>query len=165
MSLLDESAPEFSLRNTAGREVSLADELETGPALVVVNRGYWCSFCAEQLRTVDDVADDLRFNEGLSVLPVVTSELPRLVEMRDRFDLSFELLADPGGEVAAQYSGTEQTGHGVTGVSGTYLIDTGGVVRYEQVAEDVTDRTYGNHVRYILRNDFGTQYGDPFGED
>jgi peroxiredoxin len=162
MSLLDDPAPAFSLRSTAGRDVSLADELETGPALVAVNRGYWCSFCAEQLRTFDDVAEDLRFNDGLSILPVVTSELPRLVEMRDRFDLSFQLLADPDGEVADRYSGTERTSHGLTGVAATYLVDTGGVVRYEQVADDVTDRTYGNQVRYVLRDDFGDHYENPF---
>lgn len=165
MTLIDESAPEFTLRDTAGREVNLTDELESGPALVAINRGYWCSFCAEQLRTFDDVAEDLRFNEGLSILPVVTSERPRLTEMRDRFNLSFQLLADPDGEVAEQYSGIEQTNNGLTGVVGTYLVDVDGVVRYEQVAADVTDRTYGNHVRYILRNDFGARYEDPFGGD
>jgi peroxiredoxin len=163
VTLLDESAPEFSLRDTAGREVSLAAELESGPALVAINRGYWCSFCAEQLRTFDDVAEDLRFNDGLSVLPVVTSELPRLTEMRDRFGLSFQLLADPDGEVAGRYSGTEQTANGRTGVAATYLVDTDGVVRYEHVAADVTDRTYGNHVRYVLRDEFGAPYEDPFG--
>jgi peroxiredoxin len=83
--------------------------------------------------------------------------------MRDRFDLSFELLADPEGEVAERYSGTEQTSHGLAGVAGTYLVDTDGVVRYEQVAGDVTDRTYGNHARYILRDDFGAPFEDPFG--
>lgn len=83
--------------------------------------------------------------------------------MRDRFDLSFQLLADPDGEVAEQYSGTEQTAHGRTGVAGTYLVDTDGAVRYEHVGDNVTDRTYGNHVRYILRDDFGARYEEPFG--
>ena len=48
MSLEDESAPEFTLESTAGEEVTLSDSLEDGPAVVVVNRGHWCSFCAEQ---------------------------------------------------------------------------------------------------------------------
>lgn len=54
-----------------------------------MNRGHWCRVCVEQLRTFDDVAEDLRFNGGRSVLPVVTSSLPRLVEMRDRFEDPF----------------------------------------------------------------------------
>jgi peroxiredoxin len=153
-------AADFSLESTTGGEVSLEETLESGPTIVLVNRGHWCSFCAEQLATFSRVYEDLRFNEGVDVLPVVTSELPKLVEMRDRFDYRFQLLADPDGDIAEQYSGTEQTSHGLTGVAGTYVVDTDGVVQYEQVADDPADRTYGNWVRYYLRNDFA----DPFGE-
>ena len=152
------SAPDFTLPSTAGGEVTLSDTLESGPTIVLVNRGYWCSFCAEQLGTFDDVAYDLWFNDGVDVLPVVTSEREQLVEMRDRFEFDFQLLADPDGEVAEQYSGTEQTSHGLTGVVGTYVIDGDGEIRYEQVADGLTDRTYGNWVRYFIRNDFE----DPF---
>ena len=73
--------------------------------------------------------------------------------MRDRFDLSYQLLADPDGEVAEQYSGTEQTSHGLTGIAATYVLDEDGVVRYEQIADHPADRTYGNWVRNFLRND------------
>nr|WP_276250018.1 redoxin domain-containing protein [Halomicroarcula sp. SHR3] len=85
---------------------------------------------------------------------MVTDPVPELVEMRDRFDLDVQLLADPDGEVADRYSGTEETSHGLTGIAGTYVIDTDGVVRYEQVADTPADRTYGNWVRYFVRNDF-----------
>ncbi|WP_313695414.1 peroxiredoxin family protein [Halorarum halobium] len=154
------TAPDFGLESTAGEEVTLSETLDSGPTVVLVNRGHWCSFCAEQLGTFSEVAYDLWFNDGVDVLPVVTSERGKLVEMRDRFDFDFQLLADPDGAVAEQYSGTEETSHGVTGIAGTYVIDTNGEVRYEQVAERVDDRTYGNWVRYFVRNDFE----DPFGE-
>ena len=160
MSLDGEDAPDFALESTAGGEVSLSETLDSGPTVVLVNRGHWCSFCAEQLATFSRVFEDLRFNDGVDVLPVVTSERPELVEMRDRFDYDFQLLADPDGEAAEQYSGTEETSHGLTGIAGTYVVDTDGVVRYEQVAERVDDRTYGNWIRYFIRNDFE----DPFGE-
>ena len=158
MSLEDERAPDFTLQNTAGGETTLSESLDSGPAVVLINRGFWCSFCAEQLATFDRVAEDLKFNEGLDVLPVVTSPLPKCAGMRDRFDLSFQLLADPDGEVAEQYSGTEETSHGLTDIAGTYVIDEDGAVRYEQVADHPADRTYGNWVRYFVRND----YEDPF---
>ena len=154
MTLEDESAPDFTLPNTAGGETTLSETLDSGPTVVLINRGYWCSFCAEQLATFDRVAEDLRFNDGVTVLPVVTSDLPDVVEMRDRFDLSFQLAADPDGEVAEQYSGTEETSHGLTGIAATYVVDEEGTVRYEQVADDPADRTYGNWVRYFVRNDF-----------
>ena len=140
--------------------MSLEDRLESGPAVVLINRGHWCSFCAEQLATFSRVYEDLQFNEGIDVLPVVTDPVPKLVEMRDRFDYDFQLLADPDGEVAEQYSGTEQTSHGLAGVAGTYVVDTDGIVRYEQVSDDPADRTYGNWIRYYVRND----YEGPFSE-
>jgi len=159
MSLEGTTAPEFTLESTSGGEVSLGETLDEGPAVVLVNRGHWCSFCAEQLATFSRVYEDLHFNESVDILPVVTSQRPELVEMRDRFDYRFQLLADPDGEVAEQYSGTEQTSHGLTAVAGTYVVDTDGTVRYEQVADDPADRTYGNWIRYFLRSDFE----DPFG--
>lgn len=154
MSLEGSEAPEFTLQSTSGDEVSLAETLESGPTVVLVNRGHWCSFCAEQLQTFSEVSYDLWFNDGVDVLPVVTDSLGELTEMRDRFDLDVQLLADPDGEIAEQYSGTEETSHGLAGVAATYVVDTDGLVRYEQVADHPADRTYGNWVRYFIRNEF-----------
>ncbi|WP_226007843.1 peroxiredoxin family protein [Natrinema salinisoli] len=160
MGLEGDQAPDFTLPSTAGGDVSLSDRLEEGPAIVIINRGHWCSFCAEQLQTFSEVSYDLWFNENVDVLPVVTDPLSRVTEMRDRYDLEIQLQADPDGEVADQYSGTEETSHGLTGISGVYVIDENGTIRFEQVADHPADRTYGNWVRYFIRND----YEDPFGE-
>ena len=159
MSLENEQASDFELESTAGGTTTLSETLESGPSVVLINRGHWCSFCAEQLQTFSEVAYDLWFNEDVDVLPVVTDTVPKLREMRDRYDLAFQLLADPDGEVTEQYSGTEETSHGVTGIAATYVVDGDGQIRYEQVADDPADRTYGNWIRYFVRNDFE----DPFG--
>lgn len=147
-------APDFTLQSTSGDEVSLSETLESGPTVVLVNRGSWCSFCAEHLQTFSEVSYDLWFNDGVDILPVVTDDVGALTEMRDRFDLDIQLLADPEGEVAEQYSGTEETSHGVTGIAATYVVDEDGVVQYEQTADHPADRTYGNWVRYFIRNDY-----------
>ncbi|MFU8867000.1 peroxiredoxin family protein [Natronococcus sp.] len=160
MGLEGDRAPDFTLPSTAGDEVALSDRLEDGPAVVVINRGHWCSFCAEQLQTFSEVSYDLWFNDSVDILPVVTDPLSRVTEMRDRYDLEIQLYADPDGEVANQYSGTEETSHGLTGISGVYVVDEEGIVRFEQVAAHPADRLYGNWVRYFIRND----YEDPFGE-
>jgi peroxiredoxin len=81
-----------------------------------------------------------------------------VTEMRDRSDLDVPLLPDPDGEVVGQYSDIEETSHG-PGIAATYVTDADGTVRYEQVADPPGDRTYGNVVRYYIRNDFS----DPFG--
>jgi peroxiredoxin len=158
MSLEGSQAPDFTLESTAGDETTLSETLDSGPSVVLVNRGHWCSFCAEQLQTFSEVSYDLWFNDGVDVLPVVTDPIGRVTEMRDRYDLDVQLLADPEGAVAERYSGTEETSHGLAGIAATYVVDEDGTVRYEQVADHPGDRTYGNWVRYFVRNG----YEDPF---
>lgn len=41
MSLEDSQAPEFTLRSTGGGDVSLSDKLDSGPVVVLTNRGHW----------------------------------------------------------------------------------------------------------------------------
>jgi peroxiredoxin len=62
VSLEDSNAPDFTAESSAGEAVSLADTLEDGPTVVLINRGHWCSFCAEQLQTFSEVAYDTWFN-------------------------------------------------------------------------------------------------------
>ena len=153
-------ATDFTAPSTTGEDVTLSETLEDGPTVILINRGHWCSFCAEQLQTFSEVAYDLWFHDDVDVLPIVTDSLGPVTEMRDRYDLDVQLLADPEGEVAEQYSGTEQTSHGLTGVAATYVIDSDGAIRYEQVADHPADRTYGNWTRYFIRNDFEDPFGD-----
>lgn len=156
-----ERAPDFGLESTAGGEVRLSETLESGPTVVLFNRGAWCSYCAEQLQTFSALGYDLWRHLGVDVLPVLGDPVPALVGMRDRFDLGLQLLSDPDLAVARQYSGTEHTdAHGEIPVSGTYVVDEDGVVRYAQVAEDPADRTYANWVRHFVREGYERPYRD-----
>src|SRR5438067_12474656 len=38
-------APDFTLPDQLGREVSLAGELEQGPVVLIFYRGEWCPYC------------------------------------------------------------------------------------------------------------------------
>lgn len=162
MSLEGSQAPEFELETTNGATVSLSETLADGPTVISINRGHWCSFCAEQIATFSRVYEDLQFNHDVDVLPVVTSEYADVAAMKERFDYRFPLLADPEGEVAEQYSGTEQTdAGGVTGISAIYVVDEDGEVVFEHVAESLTDRVYSNYVRYFVADEYGAALEDP----
>lgn len=155
-----EEAPPFTLPSTDGGEVRLEDKLRTGPVVVVTNRGYWCSYCAEQLGTFSALAYDLWRNHDTDVLPIVGDPIPKLVEMRDRFELRLQLLSDADLAVAPAYAGTEETRtYGEIPIAGTFVIDPDGIVRYAQVAENAADRTYANYVRHFISNDFDPPYG------
>lgn len=159
MSLLDEPAPGFTVRSTAGADVSLTDTLTTGPTIVIPFRGYWCSYCAEQLQTFSNHGYDLWRHWDTTILPVCGDPIPKLVEMRDRFELGIQLYSDPELDVAEAYSGIEtHSNHGDIPISGTYIIDTDGIVRYEQIAENPADRTYANFARHFIKNEYTHPY-------
>ena len=155
-----DSAPDFTLPSTDGGEVTLSDKLRTGPVVVLTNRGFWCSYCAEQLQTFSHHAYDLWRNHRTDVLPIVGDPVPTLVEMRDRFDLRVQLLSDDDLEVAPTWSGTEESStYGEIPIASTFVIDSDGIVRYAQIAENAADRTYANYARHLINNDFERPYG------
>lgn len=165
MSLLGEAAPDFTLENTAGKTVTLSETLDRGPTVVVPFRAAWCSFCAEQLRTFGDLSYDLWYNHDTDVLPVSSDSLGNLAEMRDRFDLKLQLLSDPDYEVTRAY--TEVVEHDWREDytrAGTFVVDTEGVVRYEQIADAAADRTYANFVRQFVKRGYEDHYGTTSGE-
>lgn len=171
MTSLSEQAPDFTLENTAGAEITLSETLERaqhhfnppGPTVLLFLRGYWCSYCAEQLQTFDRLEYDLWRNYNVDILPIAGDSLPALTEMRDRHDLGFELLSDPDLSVTERYTGIEDHEHyGQIPHPGTYIVDTDGVVQYEHIAANPSDRTYANYVRHAIWRHDGQ---DPYPEE
>lgn len=153
------SAPDFTLESTAGHEVTLSETLASGPSVVVMFRGTWCSFCAEQLRTFSDLAYDMHRHQGVDVLPVAGAPTGPLTEFRDRHGLQTQLLADPSFEVTREYTGVrEHPNHGEHTRAGTFVVDTDGIVRYRHLADHSADRRYANFVRYLIDNDYEDRY-------
>lgn len=165
MSLLGRDAPDFTLESTAGKQVTLSETLDRGPTVVLMFRAAWCSFCAEQLQTFSALSYDLWHNHDTDILPVSSDSIGNLVEMRDRYDLKIQLLSDPDYETTRAY--TEVVEHEWRDDytrSGTFVVDTDGKVRYEQIAEAAADRTYGNFIRYFVKRGFEDRYGTTSGK-
>lgn len=157
-----DEAPEFTVEDTAGRERTLSETLDTphrggdiGPTVVLLNRGAWCSYCAEQLRTFSWMAEDLWQNYNVDILSVSGDPLPELRAMRDRNGLGFQPCSDPDLDVASAYTGIDENPrHGDVAIPGTFVVDPNGIVQYAHHAEHTGDRTYGNHVRYFIRYEY-----------
>lgn len=159
MSLLGANAPDFTLENTAGQQISLTETLDSGPTIVILFRAAWCSFCAEQLKTFSDLSYDLWYNYDTDILPVSVDSLGNLTEMRDRFELRIQLLSDTDCSVTKSYTDViEHEWRGDYSRAGTFVVDTDGIVRYEHVARAAADRTYGNYIRYFIKRRFDDRY-------
>ncbi|MBC7923371.1 MAG: AhpC/TSA family protein [Ferruginibacter sp.] len=155
-----DSAPDFSLKNTAGREVSLRDALKNGPVVVTFYRGGWCPYCNVQLNDLQRQLGQIQaFNgEVLAISPEVPAQG---LATTAAHGLKFEVLTDEDNRVArlfglvftppdylreaheglgidlVRHNGNE---HGTLPLPATYVIDPQGRIAYAFVEEDFTQR-------------------------
>lgn len=95
-------APEFALKDAAGRLVRSADLLAVGPLIVKFFRGRWCSYCSTELETWRDLYGRIR--EHGAVMAAVSPQTARQNDfMAGQHGLPFPLLHDAGNKVAAQF--------------------------------------------------------------
>lgn len=84
---------EFRLPDEHGRLVSLSSLLETGPAVISINRGHWCPYCKLELRSLAGVHGQIRAL-GASIVSI----MPDVAEYTGGYsrtnELPFPLLSD-----------------------------------------------------------------------
>lgn len=153
-------APDFTLHDQLGRQVSLLGELEQGPVVLIFYRGEWCPYCNMLLRTYGLRADD--FSERGARLVAVSPQTPdNSLTMAEKHGLGFPVLSDEGGEVidryglkydvdpesrrrleAAQINLAKFNGEGgwILPAPAVFVIDREGIVRFSSVNGDYTQR-------------------------
>ena len=90
---LGERLEEFNLPDEGGRLVSLSSLLQSGPAVISINRGHWCPYCKLELRSL--AAAHGRIKElGASIVSI----MPDVAEYTGGYsranELPFPLLSD-----------------------------------------------------------------------
>lgn len=119
----DKKAPEFTLPNLDGDDVTLSELLEDGPVIV----DFWATWCKPCIKAFPDLQEifDKYKNCGLKVLaisidgPKSMSRVGSLIKSKGN---TFEVLLDPGQKVARKFH--------VTSVPRTVLVNTDGTIAY-----------------------------------
>jgi peroxiredoxin len=96
------TAPQFALRDGAGRLVRSTDLLALGPLVIKFFRGRWCSYCVTELEAWRDLYERVRERGGLLV--AISPQTERQNDfMVAQHRLPFPLLSDPGCELAEKF--------------------------------------------------------------
>jgi peroxiredoxin len=176
-----ERAPDFTLRDQIGRQVSLAGELAHGPVVLIFYRGEWCPYCNIMLRTYGRRAGD--FSERGARLVAVSPQTPdNSLTMAEKHGLAFPVLSDEGGDVIGTYGlkydvdgpSRERLAAGGIDVArfnggggwilpapAVFVIDRHAIVRFAGVNGDYTRRTEPDEVLAVLDSLAGSQYVQP----
>lgn len=153
-------APLFSLPDADGRPVSSVKLLANGPLVLTFYRGVWCPYCNLDLQAIEAAAAEIR-SLGASVA-AISPQMPANSRRSQRQnELSFPILTDHGGEVAAAfglrfvvpeylrevYRGFSTDLAVINGepswtlpMPARYVIDVQGVIAYAEVNPDYTRR-------------------------
>ena len=96
------TAPEFTLPDARGGDVSLTALLAEGPVVLVFYRGAWCPYCNLQLSAFQRALGEIR--EAGATLVAVSPQTPdNSLTLAEQRALEYPVLSDTGNAVAKRY--------------------------------------------------------------
>lgn len=156
---LGDKAPDFTLKNQNGTEVTLYQLLKDGPVVLNWYRGGWCPYCNLELKGLADKA--MEINQMGATLIAISPELPdKSLTTIEKNNLPFSVLSDTDNNVARSYDLvfkldsetanryestfrlSEYNGNNKAElpIPATYIIDQKGIIRYAFVNTDYKKR-------------------------
>mgnify|MGYP000066255655 CR=1 FL=1 len=148
-------AAAFTLKDSAGADVVLADLLKTGPvALVFYRSADWCSFCKKQLQALQA---DLKSIEtsGVRVIGIGYDAPATSAAAAAKLGLTFPLLSDTGSKIIDAYGirNTEAKGK-AEGVPHpvVFIVDRTGVIRAKLMRDGYRDRPESAEIIAAAKN-------------
>lgn len=168
---IGDTAPDFELKNADEKMVRLKELLSFGPLVLCFYRGKWWPYCNLELDALQQVAGEIQ-SLGANLL-AISPQLPEFsLELITQKNLTFDLVSDPGNQVAKRYGlvftlpedlktvylqlGIDVAKHNgdkswTLPMPARFIIDREGVVRYAEVDPDYTIRPEPEHTIAALK--------------
>ncbi|MEO1374981.1 MAG: peroxiredoxin-like family protein [Cyanobacteria bacterium J06635_10] len=95
-------APDFTLPNAIGNNISLKERLTKGPVVLTFYRGGWCPYCNLELRAYQQVLPEIR-ELGASLIAISPQTPDASLSTAEKNDLEFDVLSDVSLNIAKDY--------------------------------------------------------------
>lgn len=154
---VNDSAPDFSLPDAFGHEISLRTLLGKGPVVISFYRGEWCPFCNLELHALQQALPEIT-KLGANLIAISPEKPDHGIVLTAKNKLTFPVLSDFRNAVASQFGIVFRVGDKVQDLSrnvfrndlalrngedsydlpvpATFVIDGGGIVRFAHVNVD-----------------------------
>lgn len=134
-----DKAPEFTLKDSEGNDVSLAD-FKGNPVVVLFFPLAFTGVCTKELCTV---RDDISTYEKLSakVLGISVDSFFTLAQFKEQQSINFPLLSDFNKETSENYGALYDNFFGMQGVAkrSAFVVNGNGTIEYAEVLEKASD--------------------------
>lgn len=155
-----DQAPDFTLPDAHGQEVTLSHLLKQGPVIVTFYRGIWCNFCNLELNAYQKAMPQLQEAGGF-VVAISPQTQDHCLSLAEKKALTFPVLSDLGNSVARQFgivytiNERARVAHKKVHkelpkfngddswdipIPGTFLLDQSGIIRLSYVDPDFMQR-------------------------
>lgn len=95
-------APDFTLPNAQGKDISFANMRRRGPVIISFYRGGWCPYCNLELKALHSRLPEITQLGGQLI--GISPELPdNTKDTIEKNGLGFDVLSDVGNKVARQF--------------------------------------------------------------
>ena len=154
-----EEAPDFTLEDMQGNQVTLSAAKGKAPTVLVFYRGYWCPFCAHQLSELRSL---LKANEPVRLLAISVDDHEKTKQLMEKIaadgngPVNYTMLSDPGHKIIDAYGLHDPAydGKRFDGIPhpAVYVIDKNGRVAWAKVESDYKVRPSNADIRAALES-------------
>lgn len=164
---IGEYAPEFTLTNAIGKEVSLSAALKNGRVILKFYRGEWCPICNLDLREIQKYMLEIK-SFGANVIAISPQKPDDALTITQKNELGFEVLSDSNQDVIKAYNlqfdpGEDYhnrrdltllngDGSKMLPVPATFIIDTNRKIIATHIEADYTQRMLPSEILNFLKN-------------
>ena len=133
------SAPDFTLKDSEGNDVSLSD-FKGEPVLILFFPLAFSGVCTKELCYVRDQISN--YNQlNVKILAISVDSFFTLAEFKKQQQLNFKLLSDFNKEVSKEYGAYYDEFFGMHGVSkrSAFIVDRDGIIVYTEVLDRASE--------------------------
>jgi peroxiredoxin len=162
--LIGEKIPDVTLTDTSGKPVSLINQVQQKPSVVVFYRGGWCPYCNLHLAELQTIEAQI-IKAGYQIIAISPDSPESLKASIDKNKLNYLLLSDAsslasnafGLTFAAPERYAEMLGKASDGkntgslpVPAVFVVNTQGEIIFEYINPDYKKRLKGSMLMAVL---------------
>ncbi|MUH36455.1 AhpC/TSA family protein [Zobellia amurskyensis] len=162
-----DKAPDFTLPNALGKDISLSEMLKSGIVIIKFYRGEWCPICNLDLKEVQSKLPEIK-SYGASFLAISPQNPDGALTAKEKNSLDFEVLSDanqnvikaynlqfdPGEDYHARRDLTLLNGNGskTLPVPATFIININQIIEAAHVEANYTERMGVSEILTVLKD-------------
>jgi peroxiredoxin len=157
---IGDKAPNILALNQFEKRISLKDQLQKGPVIVVFYRGQWCPHCNRHMSNIQDSLKMI-LAAGASIIAITPEKGERIEKTIDKSGATFSIIYDENHRIMDNYhvtfklSGWKRFIYGIAGINinkasgnkdsalpvpATYVIAKDGTIFSSHFNEDYSER-------------------------